>query len=133
MLYCLADKCNIWNVEDAGGLRFQISYNQLWTWIEYNKIYPFTRDQEDYRTGRIIAAIYNTNIVDQDKAVSASDFVLPVEERIRLIEEDLDRIRNPIPPEQEAAIHWQMYVGYLEAIGKPSGEAVHTYKLVDEP
>lgn len=133
MAYNIALRCGEWNVEGEGGLLSRMTYNQLWSWVEFNKIYPFTLDQEDYRVARIVAAIYNTNMVDADKAVSASDFVLPIDERIRLIEEELDRIHNPIPPEGEAKIHWGMYVNYLEAIGKPSGEAVHTYKLIGGP
>ncbi len=111
-----------------------MTYNQLWTWVEFNKLYPFTLDQDDYRVARIVAAIYNVNIIDQSKQLSSEDLVLSVEDRIRLIEQENERqsiIQSSVDQSEIDQANWTMYMRTLTA-GKGKGRKVPMgYRLID--
>lgn len=84
-LYKLASHFRIWNVEQEGGLIYQITYSQFYTWLEYNKLDPFMQERDDARFGSIVNMLHNVNTIDRSKLVEVFPewMTKSVEERIQ--------------------------------------------------
>lgn len=51
----------------------EISSEQLWEWMAFAELEPFGEDREDYRTGAVVAAIYNVNKKKGSKRLEMSE------------------------------------------------------------
>jgi hypothetical protein len=110
------------NVEGPDGWLSKISYDQLWTWIEFNRLCPFLEERGDYQTAQIASAVYNVNIVDKDKLTKPSDFMLKsMEEIIRDEIEEQERLGNLDTKDQKQAnlAAWNSYIKRLTNGRKP--------------
>lgn len=93
--------------------------DQLYTWMSFNNLDPFTSDREDWRHAQTTAAIYNVNILEKSNRLSAKDFMM------ESIEERLEREEKIDMSAVDAANAWGMYMSHLDKVGTPVSDKVY--------
>lgn len=62
---------------------------QFWTWVEFDHLYPFMQERDDWRMGIIASTDHNCNITDIKDARTATDYAYPTMEEI--IQKEMDQ------------------------------------------
>ena len=113
-MYELAIYFKEWNVEQEGGLKYRMTVDQFWTWMEWNRLTDFL-ERGDRNTAKILSKLHNVNVSEVAHMREPGDFMPKSVDEI--IQEEEKSINEP--DIKSETLSFNQYVANLKSLGKP--------------
>lgn len=104
-----------WNVEQEGGLIHRMTYDQFWSWMEWQRLTGFL-NEGDRHAAQVLSKLHNVNVTKESQLLKASDFMPKSVDEIT--QEELAKEESE-PDIQSDLLSFNQHVANLKALGKP--------------